>query len=414
MPENGETARDIPVSARTGAILATIEDADLRAQVDGVVRRALAALADFGRIHLPQDHFEEGATTRPPGDKHLELAPYVLAAIASTNELLRYVAQSFAQPASAPAQQSDDDFDLEFDLVDGPTGDGVGLSHRAGPESALGVEEQVCDAVHAFSGMLHNRVRQLAGRLRFALESDDSWPLLAELDDALHGLTKALQGVLFGVLSVFAAEVRREEIYPEYRSAVTEGVALRLAVTELSYHIGRFNAALAEASKEAAVPLVVAVADRLGRFSAGPEYRTLRAEDKKAVIDFRATLHSLRHRQEGLAMLPLRHAVEGFSKFLEAMSAINHREVLVLHDQRRLREILERVDTALARAADDPNVAADSVAGIVIDLESVAGRNPELDQLRRDAAASLPGPTEVVTVLHRWRAALSMTLAAVA
>lgn len=413
MSGNDDTVAQIPVSARVGAILGAIEDAELRAQVDGVVRRALGALGEFGRIHLPQDHFEEGATTRTPDDRHLELAPYVLAAIGSTNELLRYIAETFPPPASAPAQQSDDDFDLEFDLVDGPTGEGVGLSHRANDESELDAKEQVCDAVHAFSGMLHGRVKQFANRLKFAIDQDDRWPLLAELDDALHGLTKALQGVLFGVLGVFAAEARREEIYPEYRSAVSEGVALRLAVTELSFHIGRINAALAEATKEEAVPLVVAVADRLGRFSARPEYRTLRAEDKKAIIDFRATLHSLRHRKDGLAMLPLRHAVEGFSKFLEAMSAINHREVLVLHDRQRLQEILQRVDRALARAADDPNVAADDVAGIVIDLESVAGRNPELDQLRRDATASPPGPTEVVTTLQKCQASLTMTLASV-
>ena len=67
----------------------------------------------------------------------------------------------------------------------------------------------------------------------------------------------------------------------------------RGALTELAYHIGRFNSAIASAQPAQLVPLVVAVADRLARFSGRPAYRTLRAEDKRAVIDFRRSLLTL-------------------------------------------------------------------------------------------------------------------------
>ena len=68
---------------------------------------------------------------------------------------------------------------------------------------------------------------------------------------------------------MFVTDVRRESILPAYRSAVDEAVVLRAAVAELTYHINRFNLALADATPEIAVPLVVAVADRLARFLAG-------------------------------------------------------------------------------------------------------------------------------------------------
>lgn len=392
-------------------ILAAIDNENLRQQTTGVVVRALMALAAFERIHLPQDHFEEGETARSPNDKHHELAPYVLEAIGAANRLLSFVAETIPPPKASADEQSDDDFDLEFDLVDGPTGDGVGLSHRAQEAEATDPVELVADAVHAFAGMLRSRLLQFSTRMKHATTQENRWPLLAELDDAKHGLSKALQGVLFGVLAVFSSDVRREEIYPAYRSAVGEGVSLRAAMTDLTYHMGRFNDALADAKEDAAVPLVVAVADRLARFSSRPEYRTLRAEDKKAVIEFRATLDALRRNTGGLSMLPLRRVVEGFSKFLEAMSAINHREVLVIHDQQRLMELIASVEKTEARAAADTGVASDDFIGVVAELESVYGRNPELDQVRRDYLWDAPDENGVVEALARCKAALQMTLA---
>ncbi len=414
---------DVKPTPKVKEILAAIEDASLREQVTGVVTHTLRALTAFERIHLPQDHFEEGETARPPNDKHLELAPYVLGAVGAANKLIGFVAESIPPPTAATEEQSNnvgndfdgfDGFDLEFDLVDGPTGDGVGLSHRTQEAESADPAELVADAVHAFAGMLRSRLLQFSARMQHAVAQENRWPLLAELDDAKHGLSKALQGVLFGVLAIFSSDARREEIYSAYRSAVGEAVALRAAMTDLSYHIGRFNDALATAKDDTAVPLVVAVADRLARFSARPEYRTLRAEDKKAVIEFRATLDALRRHTEGLPMMPLRHAVEGFSKFLEAMSAINHREVLVIHDRQRLMELIERIEKTEARAADDtglPKDLSDDFVGLVSDLESVYGRNPELDEVRRDYLWDAPEANGIDAALTRCKAALQTTLA---
>jgi hypothetical protein len=404
-------ARAAASSRKIEEILATIEDDGLRDDVSKVVRLAFDALAKLRRVHLPQDHFEEGDTVRSDDDKHIDLAPYVLAALSSTNQLLGYVAKRFPAPAGLDAP-SDDNFDLEFDLVDGPTGEGVGLSHRTQSRAAMSEREQVADALNAFAGMLRLRVSDFANRLKFAVAQQDSWPLLAELDDAQHGLSKAVQAVLFGVLGVFVSDVRREEILPAYRSAVTESVQLRAAVADLSYHINRFNQALADATPEIAVPLVVAVSDRLARFSARPAYRTLRAEDKKAIIDFRATLHSLRHRREGLPMLPLRHAVEGFSKFLEAMSAINHREVLVLHDRQRLQEVLTTLDSLLAAQALPPSEAAAKLELLMDQLVVVTGRSPELDDMMRTYGGRRPVAENAAGDLKKLKDHVEMALAA--
>ena len=400
-PAPAPSAPDLPLSPKVHDILRHMADLGLRNQVDVGVRFALGALADLQRIHLPQDDFEEHDAAKQVQNKHLELAPYVLAAVASINRLLAYLMQTFPAPIQSANSPSDDTFDLAFDLVDGPTGEGSGLAVPSdGRSKPMSQNEAVAEAAHAFGGMLRSRVLMFGDRLRHAAAQKDSWPLLAELDDQKHRLIKAVQGVLFGILGVFAAEARREEILPEYRSAVGEAVQLRSALADLNYHVNRFNVAIAKATAGETVPLVVALSDRLGRFSNRPEYRSLRAEDKRVVIDFRRTLHELRHGKDGVPMGRLRLAVEGFSKFLESMHAINHREVLVLHDRQRLQEAIDRLE----RATDltDDSQACDELDGVVSGLGAVQGRHPDLDDARRSYvpvdAAAVPGS------LIRWRA----------
>lgn len=403
------------LSPRTRDILATIREPDLRRDVEALVGAALDALTSLGRIHLPQDELEDPSGERDARAKqqYVELAPYVLAALASVNQLTDFVAASFTPPADATAEPTADDFDLQFDLVDGPTGEGSGLtSPTAAARPELTPREQVADVASALAGMLRSRVASLAPRLRHALSQADSWPLLAELDSHKRALLKGVQGLLFGVLGVFADGARREEILPEYRSAVHESVDLRAAITDLSYHIGRFNSAMSGAQPAELVPLVVGVADRLSRFAARPEYRTLRAEDKKAVIDFRRSLHQLRHSKNGVPVVQLRQSVEGFSKFLDAMHSINHREVLVLHDRQRLGEAADRLAEALLQTRTDPASARGQLQAIVRLLSSVTGRHPELDQALRTFGAGAVNP-DLENEVARWQKLVTTALGVV-
>jgi hypothetical protein len=393
----------LALSSKAREIIGAIGDASLRQHVDATVTSALGALTALGRVHLPQDNFEESEAAGA-GEKHVELAPYVLAALGAVNNLLDSIGKTFTPPPVS-AETSGDDFDFEFDLVDGPTGDSKSLGGAKKQETTTKTErEQAAETLYAMGGMLKSRVGTFAQRLRHATAQHDPWPLLAELDDNLHGLEKAVQGLLFGVLGVFKNDVRREEILPEYRSAVKDGVDLRAAVTDLGYHIGRTNAVIANATPEQLVPLVVAVADRLARFAARPEYRSLRAEDKKAVIDFRRDLHTLRYKKGGVPHQPLKTAVEGFSKFLDAMQAINHREVLVVHDRQRLSESLSRLADGLS-VGSNPHAARAQLLATLDILSSVYGRHPDLDEaIRQRAAAAQVADEALPTVLSRLHA----------
>ncbi len=404
----------IALSPKLEEVLNGIADSTLRDQVEGTVRFALAALHELGRIHLPQDHFEVREQETIGTDQHLEVAPYVLAAIAAVNRLLAYMVDVFPAPPESDGEDGDDDafgdFDLEFDLVDGPTGEG-GLASQSEEKQAMTPAEQVADAANAYGFMLRSRVLDFAERLEVATAKDDSWALLGELDDYKHRLAKSGQGLLFGILAIFPSAASREEIYPQYRSAVGEGIDLRRAIADLSYQIGRFNDSLSD--QDLVVPLIVAVADHLARFSGQPIYRSLRAEDKRAVIDFRRDLYQIRHPKEGetFSMVRLKRAVEGFSKFLESMHAINHREVLVLHDRAILERELAEMHQALTLVHTNEAAARFTLDKVVEKVVEVLGRNPDLDDAIRAHRAGGAGDEELGPELNRWLGLLQGTLA---
>lgn len=391
--------------ART--IIDSIADLHLAERVDETVTRARHALGELGRVFLPQDSFEEEDNDTPVPNRHVEIAPYVLSAIASVNRLLAHIAVSYAPPARAA---STDDFDRAFDLMDGKGGGGETLAHPTSSASALTDEEHVAETAHTFGGMIRAHVLSFADRVENALRHDDPWPLLAELDDYKRKLTKGLQGLLFGVLGVFAKDARRDEILPEYRSSVAEAVALRSVMADLSLAVTRFNNAIARASVEQVVPLVVAVCDRLQRFAARPEYRTLRADDKKAVIDFRAALGRMRRSTGGVPMLQLKQAIEGFSTFLEAMGAINHREVLVIHDRQRLNAAAAHLNAACSLVDTDPTEARARLDQAVDTVAAVHGRNHELDDQGRLHRIDPPEPSDLRERLDEWVALVEATL----
>lgn len=409
-------------------LLMAIEDETLRERVAQVVQHTLQALHELGRIHLPQDNLETTAAA-VEGDRHIELAPYVFKALLRINGLLQYLAETFPAPAaeesSSEGDAEDDDFDLAFDLVDGPTGEGEGLSGGSSDTpgtSELSGFEAVADAAHAFGGMLRVRTTKFGERLEAAIESEGDWPILAELDDYKHRLIKATQAVLFGVLAVFSNDVRREEILPEYRSAVAESVGLRKAVVELGHHVERCNGLLAggSADRDIAVPLMVALSERLGRFAASSAYGMLRADDKRAVIGFRGNLYQMRQDKNTLNVVALHRLVEGFSKFLESMGAINHREVLIVHDQQRLQEAHARLDHVAAMLDSDPPVARREFAGLMVALDAVIGRCPPLDDARRrflgggtlaEVEADGGDEDDLHTLIPKWYGLLGQAMA---
>ena len=371
----GQDPDSILLSPKTTAILESILDPNLRQRIEVATRHCIFALEQMRRIHLPQDHFDVQSSLSDYAQP--DLVPYVLGAVGHMNRLLARIEEHF--PAPNHQVEEMDDFDIAFDLVDDEAGESGISDYAAAPEdSTLSPLERSSDIAHSYGSMLRMRLIDFGRRLEVACRSQDSWRVLAELDDFQHRLSKAVLGILFGLLSDFTKDARREEIYPHYRSAVHEAIELRRAISQLRHDIGRFNDSLAD--PELAIPTTVAVSERLQQFGASPVYRSLRAEDKRAVSNFRHALHRLRKSPGEDTLKPLRREMEGFSKFLDAMDAINHREVLQIHDRKCLDSILGSLEVAKEKVGEEPNRSIALFTEAISALRDVVGRDYSLDE----------------------------------
>ncbi len=403
-------------------LLEHIADEDMREHVEGFSELCLQALRTLGRIHLPQDHFEDGAGAAQ--HRHEELAPYVFSAVMSVNTLLHYIMDTFPAPEEIEeAEDGGDDFDFEFDLADdagSKAEDDFGDLAPSAPKAPMSQDEEISEAAHAYAAMLRSRMVGFGERLRTAeLRTDDSWPILAEVDDNQHRLIKSVQGLLFGLLAVLDRDLNRSEILEDYRSVVGQSVLLRRALADLTLHVSRFNEALASVDPDTAVALIVGISEQLLRYCTTPAYAMLRADDKKVVLDFRRDLFTLRQRRntEGeaqpLQIQRLRQTVEGFSKFLDSMQAVNHREVLVLHDRALLEQALADLDVIMGQLSTNPDAALETMTSLIRSLDGVYGRNPELDEALRAHTSAKAAQLSLSASVQTFLPLLQMTLATV-
>ncbi len=367
---------ELPLKAT--AALTSITDLTLRSNVTTVLKECRHIIDFISNLNLPQDDVNEGGQLDSFAEKRI--AEQFLELVKLIQKLTSDLAQKFPHEESSEPAFDEDAWDLEFDLVDTARDDEAPKNEpKPTVETA---EKQLSDSSWALGSMLDTKLLEFADRLEFALNASDTWVLLEELDDYSHKFLKATLALYFSLLGIFSNE-SRGALLPEYTSSVEVAIDLRREVTDLTANVDRFNGAIAKRSGADCIPYVVALSEHLARFCQRPAYRNLRTQDKREFINFRRDLYTIRHVGGGsINTNKLRLTVEGFSKFLESLHAINLREVLVLHDKQILQEIQTvTLPNLLKLFQEDEIAAAPSFVAIMEKLSTIYGRDPELDTL---------------------------------
>ncbi len=367
---------ELPIKA--DAALKTISDRALRENLTDVLKECRYIISYINNLNLPQDDVSEGGQTDTSSEKRI--AEQFLELVKLLQKLIADLGQKFPHEENNEPVFDEDAWDLEFDLVDTARPEEAPAEEPA--PTVESAEKQISDTSWALGSMLDSKLKEFADRLEFALNANDTWVLLEELDDYSHKFLKATLALYFSLLGIFSAE-SRSALLPEYTSAIEVSIDLRREVTELTAHVDRFNGAIAKRSGADCIPYVVALSERLARFSQRSAYRNLRTQDKREFINFRRSLYTIRHAGGGnINTNKLRLTVEGFSKFLESLHAINNREVLVLHDKQILQEIQTvMLPNLLKLYQEDEIAAAPGFVAIMDKLATIYGRDPELDTL---------------------------------
>jgi hypothetical protein len=288
----------------------------------------------------------------------------------------------------------DFDFDLGASLVSSlpPAGGGA-------PESGMfGLDELDIDAAFDFIApeeessdreKLAEMKKQLAmlgyavreefntydQRIQNAYDAGNHSLLLRELDSSRESLTEGLFALVSTIFDIFLGECDRSVLLPGYRDVLDSSLVLRRAIADLTRTVSAANhqvqdEALPALDTHCAFLLLI---DALDRFKQAEAFGIMRAPDRLEISNL----------LEQIVASPLgeaRLASEGLSRYLESMSIVNQREVLVQHDGETVHEIREALEAASSLLMVSVANAAGQASEALACAQRLHGRYPLLDR----------------------------------
>lgn len=337
------------------ALIATEPDEDFAARTRMVGLAAARTISAMGELDLIQ--YEE-----PEVDGSADLsmwekvAPIIGSTIAEVNTLCAQIAASF------------------------PPGD-------------LLVERRQIEVDKVFQEAaqeLKAEVMNFGGRVRDPSVVGDRWNLIIELQLFRFRFRDRIGKMVWAAASTFG-ECKRREVEPGY----AEALAATLVVRTMTADLRRLMRVRIQKVSEAASGDMLAQAQQIERelnaFGRTAAWRALRAQDKKGILEFRFSLRQL-IASGAPTKLDLLGLLEPFVEFVDVLSGITQREILVQHDQ----EVLAAVGVVLERAmqmhedAYDDRVESFKEA---LDMsQTLYGRSPDFDVFLRAQRKGLPGP----------------------
>lgn len=375
------------------ALLEAIPQESVRAMVEGITERGVAAIQQLGS--LDDEIFErtaEGAT--PPADG-AALATRVLARTRALVEHLE--GQDFEHAGGASDTDEGASFDdLAFDLHEtaptaaAPAEGGAPLRE----EDILGAIEvlaaqQRSSAAERWSGLkpqlagltyaLGSQLRDFDQRYASALAEGRRVQALRELDDVGNALTDGIFALLGTICEAYLDEVDRDRLIPGHRSALGKALLVRQGIAELRRVINLSNAIVQDpvapdAMKDLAFDrLRGALAD----FVAGDVFPLMRPADRAELRGFVADLG-------GATVKAAATTCEGLDKYLDSLAVVNQRNVLIKHDTDLRRDIAENLEGAIELATISPHGAAEMVRSAFARAAALRGARDAIDALLAD------------------------------
>ncbi|WP_044890808.1 hypothetical protein [Myxococcus hansupus] len=226
-------------------------------------------------------------------------------------------------------------------------------------------------------------ITQLGEAMRNPSVVSDRWTLLAEIQRIRAGFREQMSNLVFESASTLG-EVTRAQVVPGYAAEVKAAVTVRAITADL----GRILSARVRKVRDAEAQDVQWNAQQaqteLDAFGRTAAYRNLRAQDKRHVVEMRAEVGRL-------AILPnpsraeLVTVVEALDTFVQGLSAVNQRQLLIVHDREVWASCGVRLERALSQVDSDFASAARTLAEAAGSAQALYGRASELDAFLRKA-----------------------------
>jgi hypothetical protein len=358
---------EAPENTALAGLLATITDRKIRRKVQKLLQLGEEAVRALGEI-------DAALYLREDGEEQLQIVAD--AVLSHFRRLLEYVVM--VAPAAAP---STDDGSVELEL------DGNAAAGKSGPVSTRGViphrqrsDDDKWNALTTEMSTLQYglgfELREFERRFAHALANDQKEQAVRDLNDATTGLMDGVFAVMTTVYECFLGYAEPEKMVPGHRDTLGKALAVRRALAELRRGVRGLNRRVQDpaAPPAAAETNYRRIVDAMGRFVDSDVFNYLRSDTRRDFWQFRETLANGDARRSRLDC-------EGFDKYLDSLSFVSQRGVLIKHDTDLKSKITGDLERAVKFAALLPEVGCDVIEQAFVKAERLSGLSDEIDGL---------------------------------
>lgn len=351
------------LSPRLEEILKALPDRAFSGRLRKVYAAAAQAIARLSDMDLVK--YETPVVDSSP-DLSLweEMAPVIRDTVMDVNALLNVIREQFpVQPLGGIA----DTVSRAADEA-GPA--------RSGAQDTAGLLQEAMQQIA-------QGVTQLGEAMRNPSVVSDRWTLLSEIQRFRARFREQMSNLVFESVSTLG-EVTRAQVVPGHEAEVKAAVTVRAITSDLARIIAARLKKVREAEPEDVQWNAQQLQTELDAFGRTAAYRNLRAQDKRHIVEMRAEVGRL-------AILPspsrpeLVAVVEQLDEFVRGLSAVNQRQVLIIHDREVWASCGVRLERALSLVDSDKVGAAKALAEAAGSAQSLYGRDSELDAFLRKA-----------------------------
>jgi hypothetical protein len=329
---------------RLSELLAAEPDPSFVGRLGPVLEGAARAIARLGDLDLVR---YEDAPIDESADLSLweELAPVVGSTIADVNALLTELSTQFPE----------------------------GEAHFE--PKPLAVEATLRQGAQE----LRSGVMAFGMRVRDPSVVGDRWNLIGELQAFRLRFRDRIGALVFEVAS-HLGECRRRDVDPGYVEELSAALLVRSTSADLRRLMRARVQQVAEAPQMDVAWHARQIEKELNAFGRTAAWRAFRAQDKRAVLEFRTRVKALEtpaleHRE--LDHAELLALLEPFAAFCDELEAANRREVLVAHDLEVLAALGPTLEQAASAASREQ--AREALLEALAQAQALYGRSADLD-----------------------------------
>jgi hypothetical protein len=338
---------------------------------------AISRLSDMDLVQY------ETQTVESSADLSLweEMAPVIRDTVMDVNALLNVVREQFpVQPRGGLA-----------DTLRSATEEAGPLP----PTSPLARKgQQAVEVLHAGMAQIAQGITQLGEAMRSPAVVSDRWNLLAEIQRFRALFREQMGALVFDSVSALT-DVNPRDVVPGHDAEVKAAIVVRAIVSDLGRIVGSRLQKIREAEPEDVQWNAQQLQNELDAFGRTQAYRSLRAQDKRRIIEVRSQVGKLAI-QPAPSRTELMEVASELDTFVGDLAEVNRRQILITHDREVWAGCGVRLERAMGLVGSDAASAARALAEAASSAQSLYGRDPALDvflrRARKAPLGQLQGP----------------------